>query len=247
MKLDPTVLLFAPKADGHVNRQGANRAVELRAHGFDVLCCSDIPELYKVAKAKFAPDHPAMVVLVGSQDQNCSAVASLRALHSGTGIVALVEPNSETAIIQALQVGADNCCPITGSTRLLAAILLRLFHRAGKLGAMPLISPTGDAKAEVWSLQDQAWVLVSPAGSRIGLTTGERAFLTTLLGADDLRATHKQLIDALSASYASDAPLALQGRLGVLVSRLRRKCADAGIDIPLKSVHNWGYMFTGPV
>jgi DNA-binding response OmpR family regulator len=247
MKLDPTVLLFAPETGGFANRQGADRAIELRAHGFDVLCCTDIPELYKVAKARFTPDQLAMVVLAGTQDENCSAAASLRALHSGTGIVSMVEPDSETAVIQALQVGADNCCPVTGSTRLLAAILLRLFHRAGKVQAMSRRSPADAAQSEVWSLQDQAWVLVSPQGVRIGLTTGERAFLTTLLRVDDLRATHKQLIDAISASYATDASLAQQGRLGVLVSRLRRKCTDSGIDIPLKSVHNWGYMFTGPV
>lgn len=247
MRLDPVVMLFAPKAEGPAGRQRANRAAELRAHGFDVLRCNDMPELYRVAQARFSPDRLAMVVLDGTHDENCAAAASFRALHSGAGIVSMVEPDSETAVIQALQVGADNCCPQTGSTRLLVAMLLRLFHRAGNFQAPLAPQPDGDARPETWSLQEQGWVLVTPQGLRIGLTTGERAFLSTLFAMPDLRATHTQLIDAINASHALDDPQANQGRLGVLVSRLRRKFTDNGIDIPLKSVHNWGYMFTGPV
>ncbi len=246
MTLDPIVLLFAPEAGNLARRECFSRAAELRAHGFEVLCCTDMPELYRVAQNRLSPDRPAMVVLAASHDENCSAAASLRALHSGAGIVSMVEPDSETAVIQAMQVGADNCCPSTGSTRLLASMLLRLFHRAGKVQAatpQPLVS----LQPDIWSMQEQAWVLVSPQGIRIRLTTGERAFLTTLLAAPELRATHKQLIDAVNSSYAQAVPLTQPGRLGVLVSRLRRKFTDHGIDIPLKSVHNWGYMFTGPV
>lgn len=254
MTLDPIVLLFAPEAGNLARSECFNRAAELRAHGFEVLCCTDMPELYRVAQNRFSPDRLVMVVLAGSHDENCSAAASLRALHSGAGIVSMVEPDSETAVIQAMQVGADNCCPHTGSTRLLASMLLRLFYRAGKAQAaspQPLANPQPDTLAypqpDIWSMQEQAWVLVSPRGVRIRLTTGERAFLTTLLAAPELRATHKQLIDAVNSSYAQAVPLTQPGRLGVLVSRLRRKFTDHGIDIPLKSVHNWGYMFTGPV
>lgn len=227
-------------------RECSNRAAELQSHGFEVLCCIDMPELYRVAQARLSPDHLAVVVLAGSHDENCSAAASLRALHSGAGIVALVEPDSETAVIQAMQVGADNCCPHTGSTRLLASMLLRLFYRAGKVQS-PSVQPSAYPQPGIWSMQEQAWVLVSPQGIRMRLTTGERAFLTALLATPELRATHKQLIDAVNSSYALTVPLTQQGRLGVLVSRLRRKFTDHGIDIPLKSVHNWGYMFTGPV
>lgn len=98
-----------------------------------------------------------------------------------------------------------------------------------------------------WSLHDGGSVLMAPAGGRIPLTTGERAFMATLLEADGLRAPHRELIDAVNACYAAAAPRTHQARLGVLISRLRRKVKRYGYDMPLKSVHNWGYMFTGRV
>src|SRR5690606_28199266 len=98
----------------------------------------------------------------------------------------------------------------------------------------------------VWSLPEQAWILASPEGKRIALTTGERAFLMALLAAPNQRAAHADLISAVNEAYKQESVSALQSRLSVLVSRLRRKCAEHGAGLPLKSVHNWGYMFTGP-
>lgn len=107
--------------------------------------------------------------------------------------------------------------------------------------------PTVTADDQGWSLHESGSVLMAPAGGRIPLTTGERAFISTLLAADGLRAPHRELIDAVNACYAAAAPRTHQARLGVLISRLRRKIKRYGYDLPLKSVHNWGYMFTGRV
>ncbi|MGB3289932.1 MAG: hypothetical protein WBA83_11710 [Burkholderiaceae bacterium] len=240
------VLLFAPKAEGAIGRAWANRAAELRAHGFEVLRCVDMPELYLAAQGRHSSDNPAVVVLAGTQDENCTVAAGFRALHPSAGMVSLVEPGSEIAVIQALRAGVDNCCPQTGSAQLLAAMLLRLFHAVG-IPQPPVAQPDDPAAANAWSLQEYGWVLLAPHGLRIELTTGERAFLSTLLATPDLRATHAQLLDAVDACNAADTPIGKQGRLGVLVSRLRRKLSANSIALPLKSVHGWGYAFTGPL
>lgn len=99
-----------------------------------------------------------------------------------------------------------------------------------------------------WSFADQDWMIVNPKGQRIFLTTGERAFLVTLLNAPDQRASHADLIAAVCSAYhALPEANRRQGRLSVLVSRLRAKCIQHNIDLPLKSVHRWGYMFSGRV
>lgn len=98
-----------------------------------------------------------------------------------------------------------------------------------------------------WAMLEHGWVLAGPQQQRIALTTGERAFLTTLFAQPGLRASHKQLIDAVNSSYTQDVASSQRVRLVLLVSRLRRKLREHGAEAPLKSLHRWGYMFAGQV
>lgn len=95
----------------------------------------------------------------------------------------------------------------------------------------------------MWQFIDKNWALRCPDGQSIALTTGERAFLSILLSAPFQQATHAQLIDAVNAAYKQDEPRTHSVRLGVMVSRMRRKFNGAGMPLPLKSLHGWGYMF----
>jgi DNA-binding response OmpR family regulator len=98
-----------------------------------------------------------------------------------------------------------------------------------------------------WRLDEQAWVLVDPAGMRVPLTTGERAFMLTLFNAPERRAKHADLIAAIDAGSASASHATSRARLGVLVGRMRQKFTQHGSALPLKSVHRWGYMFAACV
>ncbi|MDS1140330.1 helix-turn-helix domain-containing protein [Pusillimonas sp. SM2304] len=244
MKPNLSVSFFAPKANAALTAVRNKTIAGLQAQGFQVLRCTDVLALHQYILTSASTHAPPVAILSGTLTENCAAATYLRTLHAGAGIVAIVDPAPETDAILSLQSGVDNCFARNASPALLGAILFRLMARAGAV-------PDADASAApasggIWSLEEQSWVLVSPDGVRIALTTGERAFLTALLNAPDLRATHRQLIDAVNAGYAlSEAPTH-QGRLGVMVSRMRRKFTAHGLTMPLKSVHNWGYMFTGP-
>ena len=169
----------------------------------------------------------------------------LRALRPDLGIVALIEPDNEAEIIQLLHLGVDAHCALNASPELLVAIILRLLWR---LGVMPTSTPVvtteqvSESHDSSWGLVDQGWVFCSPAGHRIPLTTGERAFLMTLFNTPDQKVSHEELIHAVNAAYNMIDGQVHQGRLGVMVSRMRRKFRQAGAPLPLKSVHNWGYM-----
>jgi DNA-binding response OmpR family regulator len=186
-----------------------------------------------------------VAVLAGSLAQSMDALQYLHAVCPGVGVVVLMHSRNDAAYVQALHSGADACCPVSVSTPLLAAVVFSVLRRLVAAPASASVATTANGAG--WRLLESGSVLLGPADARIPLTTGERAFMATLLSADDAKAPHRQLIDAVNACYAHAAPRTHRARLGLLISRLRRKVASHGHDLPLKSVHNWGYMFTGKV
>lgn len=240
----PSIVMFSPAEGGSSPLDHEKRVAELRAFGLDVLECKSAPALYAEVQQKLQQNAPVVVVLGGGHTENCAVATYLHAMHPSVGIAAMIDGLDDAPAIQLLQSGVDNMCLRSASTALMVAILCRLLGRVSRHEVGQILAR---APSKGWSLQDQGWVLVSPDGIRIPLTTGERAFLAMLIGAPDMCATHEQLLEAVNSSYAHAEPAARPGRLGVLVSRLRRKFTQHDIEMPLKSVHNWGYMFTGQV
>src|SRR5690606_8943342 len=176
------VSFFAPKAKAALTAARNKRISGLQAQGFQVLRCTDVLALHQHILTSASTHAPPVAILSGTLAENCAAATYLRTLHASAGIIAIVDPAQEVDSIRLLQSGVDNCFARDASTALLGAILFRLMARAG---AAPEAAPTPAASGPsgVWSLQEQAWVLVSPDGVRIALTTGERAFLAALLSA----------------------------------------------------------------
>lgn len=247
MKPTLPVSFFAPQGSTALDPARNQCISGLQEQGFQVVRCTDIQTLHQQILTNASTHLPPVTILAGTVTENCAATTYLRTLHIGVGIVAIVCPAQEADTIRLLQSGVDNYFSLDGSAALLGAILFRLLARNGDALPKSHAEPAVTEPRGVWSLQEQAWVLVSPDQLRITLTTGERAFLMALFNAPDLRATHRTLIDAVNAGYALTSPPTHQARLGVMVSRMRRKFAEHGLAMPLKSVHNWGYMFTGPV
>ncbi|TEA79123.1 helix-turn-helix domain-containing protein [Allopusillimonas ginsengisoli] len=237
------VILFVPADTSNARLAGRHRIAELESYGLAVSYCADMPQLYRTTRQSMDAGATTAAVLSGDHNQNCTVAAHLRALHPLLGIVALTQSESEAMLLQCLHSGVDHFCPARASSQLLSALLFRLLWRLDVSAA----ARAAAGASAVWSLPEQAWILASPEGKRIALTTGERAFLMALLAAPNQRAAHADLISAVNEAYKQESVSALQSRLSVLVSRLRRKCAEHGAGLPLKSVHNWGYMFTGPV
>lgn len=235
------VVLYAPRSLSGVAFAAKARATELESHGFQVRQCADVPALYLAAKNELNQSAVVVVVLAAPHAESCTVSAHLRMLHPAIGILAMADSQAEITSIQLLQSGADAVVPTEASAPLMAAMLFRLLWR---LDMATAIRAAGQ-NTPVWALSEQGWILSSPNSQRIPLTTGERAFLLALMAAPNQRASHAQLTDAVNEAYAGDASGAMQSRLSVLVSRLRRKCSDHGARLPVKSVHNWGYMFTG--
>lgn len=246
MSIRPVILFFKPqRPDGQAHFSMAL----MKDYGLENQPCSDIKELYSQVQFHHSKAGVrVLVVLDGVAADNNIVATYLRALYPSIGIISLVASNSQAELLQVMHSGADNYCLRDASFELLLAMLLRLLARTGGSTSLPkpMAPPSPVDRPGFWAMHEQGWVLSGPQQQRIPLTTAERAFLTTLFSQPELRASHRQLIDAVNNSSAPSPP-AYPGRLGLLVSRLRRKLREHGTDAPLKSLHRWGYMFTGPV
>ena len=109
-----------------------------------------------------------------------------------------------------------------------------------------------DAASASWRLEDSGWTLAGPRGDRLRLTTSERAFMSRLLAAPARRLSRGDLVASLGKAQRPSAgaqdgepgrvSASLRG-VDVMVCRLRRKAHKQGIDLPVRAVYRWGYMF----
>lgn len=257
MDSTPVVVLFAPSRPGgrdarpyresapvsteprvEVNAAGAHSrpgvAAALQSCGFVVCACPDLPRLSESIAGRGGT---TCLILGATPDENCHAAARARVLEPGIGIVALVPATDEDAAMQVLRSGADACCPGDASAPLLGAVVFAVLRRVRRSASRDT------AQAPRWSLRKQDWALVSANGCEVPLTAGERAFLAALLNAPGLRASHAELAAAVAAAYGSPGAERGERHLGLLVSRMRKKFGKHGADLPLRSVHGWGYVF----
>lgn len=237
-------------------------------HGLAVHTINDLAALARQLQSRPDGHRGGQVVLLDGRDSDAvTTVMTLRTLQPGLGVVAQVQLDDEERLIRLLQVGIDLYWPAGGSPELLLALVLRLMRRPGPESQAVAQAPSSripdtdtdsaptatDASDRTgrrsrqhpgsWQLVEQGWVMCSPDGQSVPLTTGERAFLTTLLNSPQHKATHAELIAAVNAAYNQVEGRTHQSRLGVMVSRMRSKFEKAGVPLPLRSIHNWGYMF----
>lgn len=174
-------------------------------------------------------------------------VANLRALVPQCGIVVVSELEDSAQRAELLRVGADAYFPRTVTAVELQAMLEAIQRRAKSLMGSQTVTmgPVVDnhelkgESASHWVIRDNGWTLASPEGRLIKLTYGEKYFIELLHTSVGKRVSREQLMSSkVSATTNSRA-------VDSLISRLRRKAAKAGVELPIKSVHGWGYSFAG--
>ncbi|AZY47924.1 DNA-binding response regulator [Bordetella avium] len=127
--------------------------------------------------------------------------------------------------IAALKVGADICfsMPQSGGPWL-AAELLAILDAARRSRSLGL--------SRGWSLSDSRRMLFGPQGVSLPLTPIEGKFLAGLFSSPGCCVRRGENARGIQSR-----------RLDVMVSRLRSKAREAGVDLPLRAVRHWGYIF----
>lgn len=249
------ILLLVPEPSNDT----AKLARQLKHFGCCVHVCGSLAEVRTVLRSASAsgsatihlpaapPDAAGLscpvIVMVGLGASRSSSLAgTLRLMYPQVGIVTLADMDDHAQLVLQLHSGVDMLCPCNASAELVLATVLRLQSRSRGAPAMIAQGSSADEPSG-WQLVDNGWSLQAPSGLGVSLTTRERAFLRALLAAPEYKVSHPDLLQATGVHTGGvDTSVALN-RLGVVVSRLRRKCSDAGFVLPLKSVYKWGYMF----
>ncbi len=232
------LIVFSPDS-----RQRAHRCDALAGMGFSPRGCEDSNGLFRLFQARRTP----LLVMEAELTDLCMAVAGLRAMDTTAGIVAVSTFDSPENRILGLHCGADACFPPDVASAEIAAALQALVRRAVGLDLSEPVAepPPDDPLQETWRLANKGWTLISPAGRSLGLTTGERDFLTRLVKAPDRKVSR----DAFYPDGAEDADGAITRRrfVDVMISRLRRKATANHMTLPIRAVHGWGYMFAADI
>lgn len=239
----PTLIWHFSAATAALAQDGLARA--LAAHGFRL---ADGAVARAAARERNGPgisiaqDGPTAALLDAGPLPNCALAAWLRKQWPALAIVAVCDGHHPADIARQLHSGADAYCHAAGEPELVVALVRRLCGR----GSAPDSACTSSAMgAQAWGLVQDGWVLRLPHGAGLALSPGERAFLLTLLQSEAGQASHARLLAAVNAAYGRRTGDRRLMRLGMLVSRLRRRLAARNAVLPLRSVHGWGYCWSG--
>ncbi|KDC20356.1 transcriptional regulatory protein, C-terminal domain protein [Bordetella bronchiseptica F-1] len=232
--------------------------------GFKIRACTELIEVYDNCAAHACP----LVILSAPLADIHIAAARLRAIDRRVGIIAMEAFADSESRIRTLLCGADACLPTDVNGLELAAVLQALLRRIVALAPQPetaelarspdpgidigmealALEPAMAPPDSKWHLTNQGWTLVSPGGRTLGLTTGEREFLSRLMRAPERKISREALIaDDLSAPGGGDQGAQRSRFVDVMISRLRRKAAHHQMPLPIRALHGWGYMFAAEV
>lgn len=246
----PTVYWYQPQQNGTELHQPIHHGA-LMSGGFNVKVVTKASELYQAATEAltlFRAHHPSLFLISGKSNEALSALSRLRSLHAHLPILVEIPEFNEADILHLLYCGADHYCLQNTSPDFWIATLSCLLRRA-RLPEMSagqtIVAPEPRANVEqTWVLVDKGWVLMSPEGKSLTLTTTERQLIKALCTSADKRASHELLLEAISNGDESIDLEVAHNRLGVVISRLKRKAQKSQIDnLPIRSVYKWGYMF----
>ncbi|MEJ2410877.1 MAG: response regulator transcription factor [Novosphingobium sp.] len=180
---------------------------------------------------------PDVVLMdVGLPDGNgFDLAAKLRANHD-CGIIMLTAHGGSDARIRGFESGADIYLVKHSPLKEIEAAILSLCRRLRR--AAPPAAPTA-----AWRLDPKRWVILSPEGHSITLTSSELAFLNMLMRQDGEPCGRAELATAVARPQTSFD----DRHLDAVVSRLRKKIeAETGEKSPIRAAYGIGYAFSAP-
>jgi len=191
---------------------------------------------------------PVDVVLLdlGLPGEDGLSVASLLKSRPEVAVIILSARDSLDDRLAGMRAGADRYLVKPVNLLELAA---NIDATASRLAPRTAVDPAGSlvaaaipvAKAACWVLAMKDWVLSSPQGKCLQLTTHEFMFLQQLLRADGQPVPKRDLSTHLFGARAQNGA----ERLNLLLTRLRKKAAEAFSEpLPVKTLHQIGYAFT---
>ncbi|MDY0308550.1 MAG: helix-turn-helix domain-containing protein [Castellaniella sp.] len=211
----------------------------LRSEGCQVRRCDAI-ETYDRRTIQADLQACDAVLLMAGAAANCRVAQLVRDLGLPLDLVAVMGPARQGELTALLQVGVDWVMHQGDPPALLAAVLRALRLRRHRVtdvaGPQHCIGP--------WSLEDQGWCLRHGDGAMLRLTVSERAILVCLFEAPGHVASHAMLNQALCEGWQhAYGRRPRDPKLRGIISRLRWRGLQAGLQPPVESLRGYGYVW----
>lgn len=209
---------------------GLGAGLEARIALFSALCCTQ--SIIVVLAFLEARRHWAAGLVAAA-----FAMTALLAAARLAGVFGLIEPPGGVDLLHAALLNYGVMLALGLSLGLIAVNLPML--RTRLVAPAPASAPAPD---QAWLLLPGRSALLAPNGAEVKLTGSEYLLLRELAGASATVAR-----TALIAAIGRDPENPKDRSIDILISRLRRKCAEAGLDLPVTAVRGMGYVFHGPL
>ncbi len=237
----------------------------LFAIGFSIAYASGAPVVFRIAifsafsilssasvllglwKARHSGQHAAIVRLATV----VLPILLLTAVIRGTLAAGILELPVQVALLKSL-LGLGVLATLCLSLLLVVATMeagARSTLQAADLPEADVLSQAGTEVVNLadgsgvggWELVHSRCALISPCGTELKLTGNEYLLLKRLFhgGKEPVQRT------ILNAIVGRDATNPKDRAVDILLSRLRRKCHEAGTRLPVQSVRGRGYVFHG--
>lgn len=212
------------------------------------------PQLYEIDGASTASDLRGLLtkrqydlIFLNTAFSDMDGISVIQWLSSGNNAPYLIvrsETDDELDRVLAIELGADDCVPLSCSLREIKARVRALFRRRSN-GKMDRDYTSADQSAFVgpklefsgWILNKDKRQLFAPTGASISLTNAEYSILNSLFS--EPGAVKDRL--SLRGLDVEDMEADPDRSLGVFVSRLRKKIARYGGQGLIETVRGRGY------
>lgn len=195
--------------------------------GYDCWGAGSAEEFYREVAVR-----PTDIVLldIGLPGEDGLKVAKHLAAAGRYGIIIVSARGNLDDRLNGLDVGADAYLVKPVDLRELAATVDNLWKRIAK----------DKTAAMQWRLHRTDWKLVSPNGGILPLTASEYRFIWRLVESAGEPVAKEHIMVALGGTPDSYD----YHRIESLVSRLRKKAQTLGMELPVKAIQSYGFVFS---
>lgn len=210
----------------------------LQLDGYSVTAVANAISLYKEIASQ--PCYALAILDLTLPDQDGLVIARYLRSNTDIRILMLTARSSVDERLAGYESGADLYMIKPVHFPELSASVANLLDRLES--EKNNIKNGSDKTNEQWLLLQYDWLLVSPKGQSIKLTSKEFTFLQCLATETPLAVSRKKLLTALDYLQNNYGNRSLES----LVNRLRKKIASLG-TAPIKTSNGNGYSFTYPL
>lgn len=210
----------------------------LKLQNYEVTGVGSALGLYKmIARESFA----VAILDLALPDQDGLVVAKYLRINTDSRIILLTTSSSVPDLIEGYKAGADICFVKPIDCGELAAAVCNILRRL-EVSYPNLSEKTSTLHVGAWMLVSDEWLLITPEGNRLHLTSKEYAFLNRLAEEPQGIVSRNSLLTILGYEHNECGNRSLES----LVYRLRKKISPT-LDTPIKTANGSGYTFASSI